>query len=315
MRATEAIPPLHCVITGANGFIGASLIPALSSKGYATTGWSRANGLFRVDGDNHSITHWQRQLRDIDVVVHLAGIAHKLGADSKNIEHQYDLINTQATLRLFEAAIKAGVKRFVFISTTKVFGEGNAETYTPNSEPTPCDAYARSKLNAEHALMEIAKQNAIELVIIRPPLVYGRNTKANFALLQKLAALPLPLPFASIDNRRDLIAIDNLIDLIDICLTHPKAPGRIWLCADAHPYSLADMIAALRAAKSQRPGLFHFPTRILKSIISIIIGSERTEKIFSDFTVDDGETHQLLGWLPHVSMHEVIGEKKSRRQQ
>jgi nucleoside-diphosphate-sugar epimerase len=304
---------MRCVITGASGFIGRNLCSALSDRGYIVLPWTRRNKLFDIAEsiDASTIEQWQGQLRNVDVVIHLAGIAHRLNNQSAVTERQYALINTEASIQLAQAALAAGVRRFIFISTAKVFGEGGPIAYSPESPPQPEDAYALSKWQAEQRLRALVDGSAMELVIIRPPLVYGAHAKANFALLQKLARLPLPLPFAALSNQRDLIALHNLIDLIYICIDHPNAVGGSWLCADAEPYSLGDMVAALRKADKCRPGLFSFPPALLKKLFLITLGKERAEKIVGDFRLDCTATRAQLNWFPKYSMRDVFAVEKS----
>lgn len=303
----------RCVVTGSDGFIGSNLCSALNDRGYVAIPWNRRNKLFHIVEpiDAWTIAQWQLQLRDVDVVIHLAGIAHRINKQSTVTEQQYALINTEASVKLARAAVAAGVKRFIFISTAKVFGEGGPTAYSSDSPSQPQDAYARSKWQAEQQLRALVNDSTMELVVIRPPLVYGAHAKANFALLQKLAKLPLPLPFGSLQNRRDLIALDNLIDLVHICVDHPNAADGIWLCADAAPYSLADMISALREADKCRPGLFSFPSVLLEKLFSITLGRERAEKIAGDFRLDCTATRAQLNWFPKYSMRDVFALEKS----
>lgn len=298
---------INCVVTGATGFIGRSLVATLQLKNYSVIGWHQGNGLFSIKNNvpDSMVDQWQNELQHVDVVIHTAGLAHQIGEDAAAAEQRYALINTDATVRLATAAHKAGVKRFIFISSAKVFGEGGPRAYTPTSSSHPMDAYARSKWHAERQLVELARESAMELVIIRPPLVYGPNAKANFGLLQRLAALPFPLPLASIRNQRDLIGIDNLVDLIEICIRHPAAAGGIWLCADSIPYSIADIVTSLRQAANRNPALFRCPEVMLRTAMRVMLGKARADKVFGDFRVDCSNTHKLLNWRPQRTMRDI----------
>jgi len=298
---------VRCVVTGANGFIGRALVDRLEQKKYPVTQWTRANAHYRIDAPNleASKERWRQKLNNVDVVIHLAGLAHQIGEQDIAAEQQYALINTDATAQLARAALAAGVKRFIFISTAKVFGEGGDIIYSMQSPAQPVDAYARSKWHAEQQLQHIVRNSTMELVVIRPPLVYGANAKANFAQLQKLAMLPLPLPFASLRNRRDMIALDNLLDLIELCIHHPAAAGT-WLCADIQPYSLAEIIAAVRLANGRRRALFSFPPALLRRFFSAILGIARAEKALGDFRIDCSATHAMLGWRPQRTMRDIF---------
>jgi nucleoside-diphosphate-sugar epimerase len=297
------------VITGAGGFIGKTLVPFLEKCSYTISAWHRKDGSYSIS-PNIEITErtrkdWQRRLTGSDAVIHLAGLAHQLN-DRGTAEQQYALINTDATAQLAHAALAAGVKRFIFISTAKVFGEGGDTIYSTQSPAQPMDAYARSKWHAEQQLQAITTNSTMELVVIRPPLVYGANAKANFAQLQKLSILPFPLPFASLRNRRDMIALDNLVDLIELCIHHPAAAGGTWLCADAQPYSLAEIIAAMRLANGRRRAMFPFPPALLRGIFSAILGAARAEKALGDFQLDCSATHAMLGWRPQRTMRDIF---------
>jgi len=299
---------VRCVVTGANGFIGRALVDRLEQKKYPVTQWTRANAHYCIDAPNleASRERWQRQLNNVDVVIHLVGLAHQIDQHAVAAEQQYALINTDATAQLARAALAAGVKRFIFISTAKVFGEGGDIIYSMQSPAQPVDAYARSKWHAEQQLQAITTNSTMELVVIRPPLVYGANAKANFAQLQKLAALPLPLPFASLRNRRDMIALDNLVDLIELCIHHPAAADGTWLCADAQPYSLAEIITAMRLANGRHRALFSFPPALLRRFFSAILGIARAEKALGDFRIDCSATHAMLGWRPQRTMRDIF---------
>ena len=298
---------VNCVITGATGFIGRSLAATLQQNNYSVVGCHQGNALFSIKNNvpDSMVDQWENELQHIDVVIHTAGLAHQIGEDAAAAEQRYALVNADATVRLATAAEKAGVKRFIFISSAKVFGEGGACAYTSASPSCPMDSYARSKWRAEQQLVELAQESAMELVIIRPPLVYGPNAKANFGLLQRLAALPFPLPLASMRNQRDLIGIDNLIDLIEICIQHPVAAGGTWLCADSAPYSIADIVMSLRQAANRKPALFHCPEIILRTAVNVTLGKTHAEKVFGDFRVDCSNTHMLLNWQPQRTMKDI----------
>jgi len=295
-------------MTGSHGFIGSALALFLKKHCYAVQAWQRHDNSYSIS-PNIKITErtredWQLRLTGSDVVIHLAGLAHQLN-DRGTAERQYALVNTEATAQLARAALAAGVKRFIFISTAKVFGEGGDIIYSMQSPAQPVDAYARSKWYAEQQLQDIVRNSTMELVVIRPPLVYGANAKANFEQLQKLAMLPLPLPFASLRNRRDMIALDNLLDLIELCIHHPAAAGT-WLCADIQPYSLAEIIAAMRLANGRRRAMFPFPPALLRGIFSAILGAARAEKALGDFQLDCSATHAMLGWRPQRTMRDIF---------
>ncbi len=290
---------MRCLITGASGFIGSALAAHLRAIGQDVVAWPRSHDFDLTNTSNFS--GWVDALKLVDTVIHLAGLAHQpQGGD----DERYFRINRDGTLRLAAAARAAGVKRFIFLSSAKVFGEGGARPYRASTAPRPEGAYAESKWQAEQQL-RADFGSAMELVILRPPLVYARHAKANFAALMRLARLPVPLPFAGVDNRRSLIGLDNLIDLIARCVTSPAAAGQTLLCADARSYSLADLIAAMRRARGRPPHLFRLPAPIF-GLLKIGLGAAASARLFGDFEIDSSETHRLLGWQPPFSMDEIL---------
>ena len=291
----------RCVITGATGFIGRTLIPHLRATGHEVTAWPRSD-IFDLASTaiDAPPPEWLTQLRGVDVVVHLAGLAHQ----RHSAPEDYFRVNRNGTLRLAAAAHAAGVKRFIFLSSAKVFGEGGDVIYSEATTPDPQDAYAQSKWQAEQLLVERFAPT-MELVILRPPLVYGRDAKANFANLIQLAKLPIPLPFGGIENRRAMIGLDNLVDLITLCLTHPDAAGKILLCADAELYSLPDIITAIRRALNRDPNLFRLPKPLLR-VLEMLLGSAAAARLFGDFQMDCGKTFAALNWTPPFSMEQIL---------
>jgi Fuc2NAc and GlcNAc transferase len=209
---------MRCAITGTNGFVGRALLAALKNRDVDIQRWDRNSGQFDLHSSDPAVAdRWAQRLAGVDVVVHLAALVHRPAADAQ----AYLRVNRDGTARLAAAAAAAQVKRFVFLSTAKVFGEGGSAPYDECAPAAPQDAYAASKWAAEQALLEVAAGSALEPVIIRPPLVYGPSVGGNFGSLWRLARLGLPLPFAAVDNRRDMIGIDNLVDLIALGMERP----------------------------------------------------------------------------------------------
>lgn len=267
-------------------------------------GWPSAQAVFDLSNEN-ALTQWVEKLHGIDVVVHLAAYVHQLKTTPANNSLAMR-INRDGTLRLANAALAAGVRRFVFVSTAKVFGEGAQTPYHLSSEATPHDAYACSKWEAEQALRHLTEGTPMELVIIRPPLVYGPHAGANFARLQRLARLPLPLPIKAIANRRDMIGIDNLVDFIALCTRAPAAAGGTWLCSDSNAYSLAQVVSTLRRALGLPPLLFYTPARWVEKFAEWILGAAAAQRLFGSFELDITETRALLQWSPPYSMLTIM---------
>lgn len=298
---------MHCTITGAGGFIGRNLAEPLIRRGHSVARWGRSSGWFDLSAPAHDADrHWIEQLRGTDVVVHLAGRAHVMRGD---IEREGDLqqrINREGTARLAAAALAAGVRRFIFLSSAKVFGEGDDGPYSISSPARPQDAYASAKWQAEQALRELAANSPMEVVIIRPPLVYGPGVGGNFARLIQLARLPLPLPVAAINNRRDLIGIDNLADLIGTCIDHPNAANNTVLCSDGRPYSLAELLSHIRVAYGRPRRLFALPAPWVNALTSAVLGPAARQRLLGNFELDIDSTRQALAWTPPFDMPTML---------
>jgi len=205
-------------------------------------------------------------------------------------------------------AAKAGVKRFIFISSVKVNGEGSQVSYTENDTPAPQDAYGVSKREAEDLLVRIAVETGLQVVILRCPLVYGPGVKANFKNLIKLANSGLPLPFKGINNRRSFLYIGNLVDAINTCITHPLAVGETFLVSDGQDVSTPDLIKMIVSAMNKKAVLFSLHPNILKVLCKIAGKSEELEKLTGSLLVDSSKIRNLLGWRPPFTLEEGIRE-------
>ncbi|MDB6060250.1 MAG: wcaG [Verrucomicrobiaceae bacterium] len=292
------------LVTGAGGFVGRALIATLTEQNSAVSRWPSADPAFNfANADAKTHTQWVRVLEGIDVVVHLAAHVHQPTLDDLNLPMR---VNRDGTLQLAAAAIAAGVKRFLFVSTAKVFGEGETGPYTTTSSPAPQDAYATSKWEAELGLRDLTANSTMELVIVRPPLVYGLGAGANFARLKQLAALPLPLPIGDIRNRRDMIGIDNLVDLLTLCIHSPDAVAGTWLCSDGTAYSLADVISILRRARSKSSLIFSVPGDWVVGASKHLLGMAVTRRLFGNFEVNIEQTRTQLHWSPPYSMLSIL---------
>ncbi len=233
-------------ITGATGFIGHAVCELLDKKGYDLIRVSRSerSGYLAV-GSIDNKTDWCSVLSGIDCVVHLAARVHVLNEKSLDPREAFFKANVDGTLNLARQAVSAGVKRFVFISSIGVNGESTTGQFTEQSEKHPKSLYALSKHEAESGLREIEKESGIEVVIIRPPLVYGANAPGNFRRLLKLVSLHLPLPFARVNNERSFVALDNLTDFISTCIDHPAAAGETFLISDDQSISTSELVTFL----------------------------------------------------------------------
>jgi len=292
-------------LTGATGFIGRHLLRELPKRGYKLRVLLRrptvlppeASGA--VVGDLAAPRNMSNALAGVDAVIHSAGLAHAM---SGLPEDDYRAINTEATVRLARAAARAGARRFVFLSSIRAqSGPASADALTEELEARPTDAYGRSKLEAERGLAEVD----IDWVALRPALVYGPGVKGNMAALVRLAALPVPLPFASLPGRRSLLSVDNLVEAVDLALRAPAPLRRPLLVADPDPLTLAEMIAALRHGLGRRPGLLPAPVPLLRYALRLLGRAEAFERIASSLVVNPGALMRL-GWKPPVATRDGL---------
>jgi nucleoside-diphosphate-sugar epimerase len=286
-------------LTGATGFIGRHLLRELPKRGYKVRVLLRRPTMLppeasgAVVGDLAAPRNMSNALAGVDAVIHSAGLAHAM---SGLPEDDYRAINTEATVRLARAAARAGARRFVFLSSIRAqSGPASSEVLTEELDPRPTDAYGRSKLEAERGLREVD----IDWVALRPALVYGPGVKGNMAALVKLAALPVPLPFASLPGRRSLLSVDNLVEAVDLALRAPAPLRRPLLVADPEPLTLAEMIAALRYGLGRRPGLLPAPVPLLRYALRLLGRAEAFERIAGSLVVNP-DALMRLGWKPPV---------------
>jgi len=309
---------MNFLVTGANGFIGHTLCSTLAKKGHAIRGAFRSpencieykNYVDCVAvGDIGPDTDWTQALSGIDIIVHLVAKVHVLQKSSVNQLDDYRKVNTKGTERLADMAAKAGVKRFVFMSTVKVNGEWTKDKlFTETDLPHPEDPYAISKWEAEEALLKISKETGLEVVILRPPLVYGPGVKANFLRLLQLVDRNIPLPFQNINNRRSFIYIGNLVDAIIACCSNPNAKGETFLVSDNEDISTPDLIRMIALAMNKKNRLFPFPQSLLRMIGALAGKKEELDRLFSSLCVDSRKIRKVLNWNPPFSMKEGIHE-------
>lgn len=306
---------MNIVVTGATGFIGSHLCAALSDKQHTVTIVSRSA---QVGANRHSQIHVQIDLqrhvdydtllKGCDVVIHLAGRVHVLNDLDSDPVSAYVSANTTATLNLARAAAARGVKRFIFLSSVKVNGESTAlgKPFTPESTPHPTDTYGQSKLDAELGLFDIAESSALEVVIIRPPLVYGPGVRANFLELMKLVRKQIPLPLGSVKNKRSLVGIDNLVSLIVTCLDHPAAPNHVFFVSDNADLSTPDLIRHISYANGRQPRLFPFPQTLLRLGAKLFHREHLYMRLCDSLQVDISTTMDLLRWKPVATPESIL---------
>lgn len=291
------------LVTGATGFIGRALCGGLVDRGHAVLGLSRrpAEPIRGVDlrsiGDIGPATDWSRHLDRIDIVVHLASRAHRSGQGAA------DQTEAKAARVLAHSAATAGVTRLIHMSSVRAMGEATrpGAPFRGSDPPCPRDLYGRGKLAIERALQAAAQETGIEIIILRPPLVYGPGVKANFRALLRLVASGLPLPLARIENRRSLIFIDNLVDLVGRACLHPGAAGRVLLARDAADLSTPELIRLLAAGLGRPARLFGVPRPALAALRRLPMLGPLFARLTLSLQVDDAETRTALDWRPPVS--------------
>jgi len=303
------------LITGANGFIGCYLCAFLKGKGYFVRAAVRNNvrdasgaDEYIQVGDIDESTDWQQALAGVDAVIHLAARVHIMHETAIYPIESFRKVNVQGTEYLARMAAKAGVKRFIFISSVKVNGEGASRSYTEKDIPGPQDVYGVSKREAEDSLACIAAEMGFETVILRLPLVYGLGVKANFKNLIKLASFGLPLPFKGINNRRSFLYCGNLVDAISTCIAHPLAAGETFLVSDGQDVATPDLIKMIACAMNKKVILFSLHPGIVKALCKIVGKAEELEKLTGSLVVDSSKIRNLLGWKPPFTMEEGIRE-------
>ncbi|MCM8797610.1 MAG: NAD-dependent epimerase/dehydratase family protein [Candidatus Omnitrophica bacterium] len=302
----------YVLVTGANGFIGQALCRTIRQAGFNVRACvrSKENGRFTdcetiEVGEIGPHTQWQNALMGVETVIHLAAITQvrKKKFDSLEI---FRKVNVAGTGRLAHMAAQAGVKRFIFISSVKVNGEGSCRPYTEEDAPEPKDAYGISKREAEDLLAYIANQTGLQTVVLRIPLVYGPGVKSNFKSLLDAVALGLPLPFKAIHNQRSFIYLGNLIDAIITCITHPLAAGQTFMVSDGQDISTPDLIKMLALAMDKKPILFSLNPAILKTLCRIVGKGEEIEKLTGTILIDNSKIKNLLGWKTPFSLEEGL---------
>jgi nucleoside-diphosphate-sugar epimerase len=303
------------LITGASGFVGSALCRRALFDGHRVRGAVLPAELSLVpDGVElcpiESIGHrtpWKDALEDVDTIVHLAARVHIMNDEHPDPMEAFREVNTRGTRRLAEEAARMGVRRLVFISTIKVNGEETFERpFDVTDAPNPQDPYGLSKWEAELSLYEIAERTGLEVVVIRPPLCYGPGVKANFYKLMELVSKEVPLPLASIENRRSLVALDNLVDLLLSAATHPAAAGELFLAGDGEDLSTPEMVRRLAHALGKDARLVPFPPGLMRMGTELIGKGGVYQRLGGSLQVDISRARRVMGWKPPVTVDEAF---------
>jgi nucleoside-diphosphate-sugar epimerase len=314
---------LCVLITGATGFVGRRLTEYLLSQ-YPDIHLrlavrkpigndpinlvSRPQVHYEVVGDINPQTDWSDALNGVDVVIHLAARVHVMQDHASDPLQEYRQANTASSIHLAQAAAKAGVKRFIYLSSIKVNGEAtnSGRPFSEDSLPAPMDPYGVSKWEAELGIEKICLQTGMEFVVIRPPLIYGPGVSANFKKLMQLVAKGLPLPLGAIHNQRSMLALDNLISFIDVAISHPEAANQRFLLSDGQDLSTTQLLKLLAKGLQRDVWLLPIPSALLNIAAKVVGQSAASERLLGSLQIDSSKARQLLQWNPPLSVEEGI---------
>jgi nucleoside-diphosphate-sugar epimerase len=313
------------LVTGAAGFVGRHLCRTLKQHGWdvlaASRGGNDENSAAGIRTVNLELLHeperWRAAMESCHGIVHLAAHAHKTGSRGRS-ESEFERVNLEGSRFVMQHAVSARVPRFIFLSSIKVNGEGGERPYRSTDVPDPQDAYGRSKWAAEKNLQSLCAQSDTALIVIRPPLVYGPGVKANFRRLLQLAYWGVPLPLAAITNRRSLIGVQNLVDFIETCISHPAASQQTWLISDGEDLSTPELLGRLSELMHRRVRMFAISPVWMRAIARIFAMRDVTDRICGSLCVDSSVAQASLGWRPPYSVNDelartvaaYVGERK-----
>jgi nucleoside-diphosphate-sugar epimerase len=302
------------MISGAGGFVGKALCAELLRRGQSVSAAVRSgNSLIEnteviiigaIDGE----TNWADALADVDVVIHLAARVHVMRENATDPLAEFLKVNLHGTSNLARQAASSGVKRLVYVSSIKVNGEQTSTTqsFTELDEPSPQDFYSISKWQAEQALWRISQETGLEIVVVRPPLVYGSGVKGNFAQMLAVIAKHIPLPLAAVDNRRSLIYVKNLVDALIACATHPVAAGQTYLVCDGEDISTPDLLRQLGDAMGCPAHILPLPLSWLRMLGKLSGKSDQVERLLGSLQVDSGKIRRDLNWVPPYTLQQGL---------
>lgn len=304
-------------ITGASGFVGKVLTSELRARNisYLAGVRTKINESDIAYGIIENQSAWGNLLKDVSTVVHLAARVHVMNETNSDPLEAFRKTNCEATIKLAKSAKEAGVQKFIFISSIKVNGEKTlAKPFFYNDTPKPEDPYGISKMEAENELLKLHEKEVFDVVIIRPPLIYGPGVKANFKNLMNLVSKRIPLPFGrAFQNQRSLVSVYNLVDLIILCSSHKNAGGEIFLVSDDHDLSLKDLIINMGKVVKVRPLLIPVPLWIIKFSAKILGKESVSDRLFGNLQVDISHTKERLNWHPRYGFIETFGENENQQ--
>lgn len=306
---------MRLLVTGASGFVGRQLCAGLVRQGHMIR--AAVRGEDSIDncettqvGEIDGNTRWENALCDADVVIHLAARVHVMHDEATDPLAEFRRVNVAGTERLARSAAAGGVKRLVYVSSIKVNGEAthDGNRFTEADPPCPQDPYAVSKYEAEQALHRIAAETGLEVVIVRPPLIYGAGVKGNFAQMLKVLATRIPLPLASVRNLRSLVYVGNLADALIVCATHPAAAGQTYLVCDGEDISTASLLRHLGAAMGRPALLLPCSPALLKLAGRVAGKADQVERLLGSLQVDSGKIRRELDWAPPYTLQQGLQE-------
>ncbi|WP_027910597.1 SDR family oxidoreductase [Pseudomonas sp. URMO17WK12:I4] len=306
---------MRILVTGASGFVGRALAERLSRDvRYQLRAASRNVSVFPPEIDScfapslGSNADWHQALNDVSAVVHSAARVHVMNDTADDPLVEFRKANVDGTLSLARQAAAAGVKRFIFISSIKVNGEGTkpGHPYRADDMPDPQDSYGVSKMEAEQGLRALASETGMEVVIIRPVLVYGPGVKANFRSMMSWLRKGIPLPLGATGNKRSLVAVDNLVDLITTCIDHPAAANQTFLVSDDEDLSTTQLLQRMGKALGRPARLLPVPASLLQAGAAMLGRRAIAQRLCGSLQVDIGKTRELLAWAPPVSVDDAL---------
>jgi len=303
---------MHILLTGASGFLGRHIAERIMrNDSFELVAAVRANIDLPVaqvcipDGLDHD-TDWSAALKGQDIVIHAAARAHILKEDFADPLAEYRRVNVAGTLALARQAVKIGVKRFIFISSIGVNGNINTVPFTDKDLPAPAEPYALSKWEAEQGLLDLASNSDMEVVIIRPPLVYGPAAPGNFGSLVRWVGKGIPLPLGAIHNKRTLVSVDNLVDLIVRCIDHPAAANQVFLAGDGEDVSTTELLRRVGLAMGKPTRLVPIPAGILQFGATLVGKKAMAQRLLGSLQVDISKTCEMLDWKPPYTVDEGL---------
>ena len=304
---------MKALVTGASGFVGNATCARLVAQGMDVIGTVRHPPTrpllgvdYRIVGDLDANTDWRDALTGVDTIVHCAARVHVMQETAVDPLVAFRTANVAGTEQLARQAAAAGIRRFIFLSSVKVNGEGGLVAYRETDLPAPKDVYGTSKHEAELGLREIKAETGMELVVVRPTLIYGPGVKANFQALMRALMRGIPLPLGAIHNRRSLLALDNVVDLIVTCIKHPAAANETFLVSDGEDLSTTELIRRLARAIGRPARLIPMPTTVLMAGATLLGKREVAKRLCGTLQVDITKAREVLGWTPPVSVDEEL---------